>query len=425
MKPVKKGAVKATTKKRPVKKTKKLSIKNMDDVQRLVHLLQVHQVELEHQNEELRIAQVELEVSRNKYVNFFDFSPIPYFTLDKEGIIKEVNLRASIIFGIDRKKLIGRNLIRFIPSDYRGIFQSFIKNVFNSKVKQSCQLKITGKDNSELQMLIEGINIDDPLETDQQCQVALIDLTEYKNVEEKLNKTNEELIELNASKDKFFSIIGHDLRGPFQALLSYSNLLATDINDLSQEEIVQFSQGLNEITINVYNLIENLLNWSMMQRDMIEHNAENLDLNDVVNKIIQLLNQVAKDKNISISNDAEPGAVVIADPNMLRSVLQNLIMNAVKYTPKGGKVMVSSKSKGNKLEVTVSDSGIGIEKLRASKIFDFGSLNTTKGTYDEIGTGLGLPLCREFVERNEGTIRVESEPGKGSKFIFTLRKAIS
>ncbi len=144
MKPVKKGAVKATTKKRPVKKIakiKKPAIKEMDDVQRLVHLLQVHQVELEHQNEELRIAQVELEVSRNKYVNLFDFSPIPYFTLDPDGVIEEVNLSAGKIIGIERKKLIGRNLITFIPTDAREIFHSFIKDVFNSTDKTILPIK--------------------------------------------------------------------------------------------------------------------------------------------------------------------------------------------------------------------------------------------------------------------------------------------
>ena len=118
---------------------------DFEDVQRLVHLLQVHQIELEHQNQELRIAQEELEVSRNKYVNLFDFSPIPYFTLDPDGIIREVNLSASKMFGIDRNKLIGKHFITFILSDERDVFHSFIKTVFNSSVKHSCELNVMNK----------------------------------------------------------------------------------------------------------------------------------------------------------------------------------------------------------------------------------------------------------------------------------------
>ena len=428
MKPVKKGAVKAAAKKSPVKKsgkTKKPAIKEMDDVQRLVHLLQVHQVELEHQNEELRSAQVELEVSRNKYVNLFDFSPVPYFTLDNQGVIKEVNLRASIISGIDRRKLIGRNLKKFILPEYRDIFNSFIKNIFNSNVKQSCHLKITGIDNSPLQVLIEGIMIEDPLEKDQQCQVALIDLTEYKKVEEKLNKTNEELKELNATKDKFFSIVAHDLRSPFQSLLSSSELLSTEIESLSHEEIIQFSRSLNENLNNLYGLLENLLHWSMLQRDLLSFEPENLNLYYAVNKIVEISNHNSLEKDISISNKIDSELFVYVDANMLRSVVQNIVMNAIKFTPKGGKIVISAGNKNKFVEVSISDSGIGISPEKSSNLFDFSSIFTTEGTNGEKGTGLGLPLCSEFVERNQGKIRVESEPGKGSKFIFTLRKAIS
>ena len=158
-------------------KPEKPTIKLMKDLQRLAHLLQVHQIELEHQNQELRITQEELEVSRNKYVNLFDFSPIPYFTLDLDGIIKEVNLNASKMFGIDRNKLMGKHFIAYIPLAEKDIFNSFVQTVFNSPVKQSCELKVMNKDKRAFPVRLEGLEVVDTLESDRKCQVALIDLT--------------------------------------------------------------------------------------------------------------------------------------------------------------------------------------------------------------------------------------------------------
>ena len=347
-------------KKKTEPKHKKPAIEKIEDVKRLVQLLQVHQVELEHQNEELRITQEELEVSRNKYVNLFDFSPIPYFTLDLNGIIKEVNLSASKMFGIDRNKLIGKNFITYIPLDDKDIFNSFIKIVFSSPIKHTCELKVMNKDKHVFHVLLEGLELDDTLESEKKCQVALIDLTEYKRVEDSLKKSNEELKKLNSTKDKFFSIISHDLKGPFQSLLSYSETLAGEIESLSHEEIVLFSKGLNDNLKNIYVLLENLLHWSLMQRNMLEYQPVNLNLYDLIDKIVGTSSQSAKEKNISISNDVDRRTFVYADVNMLRLVVQNLMTNAIKFTHIDGRIIISSVEKGGFVEVAVQDTGIGI-----------------------------------------------------------------
>jgi len=417
--------VKKSVKKKTEPKAKKPKAKQFDDIQRLVYLLQVHQVELEHQNEELRIAHEELEVSRNKYVNLFDFSPTPYFTLDPDGIIKESNLSASKMFKIDRNKLIGKRFDTFIPMDEKVNFNSFIKAVFNSTTKHSCGLNIINKDNRQFHVLLEGLEVVDTLEPEKKCQVALIDLTEYKRVEDSLKKTNEELQVLHLSKDKFFSIIAHDLRSPFQSLLGFSEILANEIDTLSNEEIVIFSKGLNDDLRNIYGLLDNLLQWSMIQRNMLEHNPENVNLYDLANKIIGISNQIAKEKNISVFNNIENGTFVYADNIMLRSVIQNLLFNAIKFTEKEGRIVISSIEKSNLIEVSVEDTGKGIPTSQIPGLFSFNKIFTTNGTAGESGTGLGLPLCKEFVERNDGRIWVESEHGKGSKFIFTLPKPIS
>ncbi|OGU34223.1 MAG: hypothetical protein A2068_08820 [Ignavibacteria bacterium GWB2_35_6b] len=411
------------SKKKNVKKPEIKTVKKYEDVERLVYLLQVHQVELEHQNQELRIAQEEVEVSRNKYVNLFDFSPVPYFTISIDGLIKEVNLRASKMLEIDRSKLIGKRFDSFIPLDDKDVFISFIKTVFASSVKSSCEIKIINKNKHAFHALLEGLKLEDTIEMTNQCQVALIDLTEYKRIENSLINSNEELRLINNTKDKFFSIIAHDLRSPFQSLLSYSELLATEIDTLSHEELILFSKGLHDNLNNFYGLLENLLHWSIMQRNMLEYKPINLNLYETVNKIIRVSNQIAGKKYISLVNKVEPETLVYADVDMLSSVVQNLIINAVKFTNSGGGVIVSAKSKDGFVEVSVKDNGIGIESEKSSQLFNFNTIFTTHGTAGEKGTGLGLPLCKEFVERNNGKIWVESELGKGSKFIFTLRKA--
>ena len=315
-------------------------------------------------------------------------------------------------------------LITFISLDERDIFNDFIKSVFTSSIKCTCELKVTNKDKHVFHVLLEGLKLDDANEeTDQNCQLAIIDLTEYKKVENSLKESNEELKFLNSSKDKFFSIIAHDLRRPFESLLTYSKLLATEIDTLSQEEIIQFSEGLNDNLNNLFALLENLLHWSMMQRDLLEYDPINLNLHELINKIIGTLKQSSVEKDISLSNNVDIKTAVFADADMLRSILQNLITNAIKFTPNNGLIIISSVDKNDFIEISIKDTGIGIEAQRSSKLFNFNDLSSTTGTAGEKGTGLGLPLCKEFIERNGGKIWVESEIGKGSKFTFTLRKS--
>ncbi len=407
-------------KKKAVPNPEKQTDVKIEDVQRLVHLLQVHQTELEHQNEELRISQQELEASRNKYVNLFDFSPIPYFTLDPDCVIKDANLSACRMFAVDRNKIIGKHFRDFVQPDLRNIFNSFSETVLNSTLKHSCELKLISKDKRVFYVLLEALKLEDMLDPDQKVQVAVIDLTEHKKVEDSLKKSNEELKTLNATKDKFFSIIAHDLKNPFQALLSYSEMLANDNENLSIEDVKLFSVGLNDNLISLYGLLENLLHWSMMQRDMLEFHPVNFNLYKAINKIITTSNQSAKKKNITVSNNVDTGAVVFADVDMLHSVVQNLLMNAIKFTNTDGRIIVSSVKKRDFIEVSVQDNGVGIESNRASGLFDFNALLSTNGTTGEKGTGLGLPLCKEIIEEHGGKIWLESELGKGSKFTFSL-----
>lgn len=187
--PAKKQRVHASRKqsKNNMKLKFKQSSSDNTDMQRLVHLLQVHQIELEHQNQELRIVQNELEVSRNKYVYLFDFAPIPYLALDSNGLIKEANLSASKTFRIDRNRLIGKSFINYVAREDRDVFHSFLRSVASSSLKKSCELNIMNKDKSAFHMLLEGLRIDNTMESGQECLLALIDLTEGKRSEDPIN----------------------------------------------------------------------------------------------------------------------------------------------------------------------------------------------------------------------------------------------
>ena len=412
-------------KNKSIGKSKKPAVKETENVPKLVHLLQVHQIELEHQNQELRIVQEELEVSRNKFVNLFDFSPVPYFSLNPKGIINEVNLIASKMFGIDRGKLIGKQFNHYILLDVRDIFNNFINTIFSSPGKHICEVKLINTNKDIFFVRLEGLELENELEPERKCQLAVIDLTEYKNIETSLKETAEELKSLNATKDKFFSIIAHDLRSPFQSLLGFSEMLSTQIETLSLEEIVKYSKDLNSNLINVYGLLDNLLQWALMQRDAVEFKPINLNLYELVNKMIIISNPIAKKKNISISNNVDSGRVVYADSDMIHSIVQNLITNAIKFTPIDGKIYVTSVEKNGCIEISVRDTGVGIKSNNYSELFNFDSIFSTNGTLGEKGTGLGLPLCKEFVEKHGGNIWVESDLGKGSKFTFTLPITIS
>ncbi len=396
----------------------KLPVVKLQEVQKLVELLKIHQVELEHQNQELRITQQELEESRNKYVNLFDFSPIPYFTLDPKGIIKEVNLSAGRMFGVDRKNLMGKNLITYIHRNDRVIFSSFTRSLFNSFEKQTCELRILNKAKQLFLVMLEGVMLADIIEQSQRCQIALIDLTGHRKIEDDLHKANVELELLNAHKDKFFSIIAHDLSSPFQGLLGITQIISED-NRLSTPEE---NEELYKSAFRLYKLLSNLLEWSQMKRGEINFSPESLKLSSIIFQNIELIKPTAVLKNISISTQIPESARIYADENMINSIIRNLLSNAVKFTRESGKVLVSAREINKMLEISVSDNGVGMSEEDIQRLFKINEKVSSEGTQGELGSGLGLLLCNEFVEKNGGRIRVESNAGKGSKFIFTLSK---
>lgn len=250
------------------------------------------------------------------------------------------------------------------------------------------------------------------------------DTTERKLAEEKIQKINEELKELNATKDKFFSIIAHDLKSPFQGLMGYSQILSNEYSTLTEEEKTFFINSIYELSKNTFVLLENLLIWSRIQTGKFVYNPDVFNLHQELTPTIKLLTQVAKNKNIAADCLIDKKILVKADCNMLQTVVRNLISNAIKFTNPGGRIIISTKSFEDFVEISVEDNGIGIKKENLENLFKTGKNFSTKGTADEEGTGLGLILCAEMIRINCGKIWAESEIGKGTKFIFRIPSAV-
>jgi signal transduction histidine kinase len=224
-----------------------------------------------------------------------------------------------------------------------------------------------------------------------------------------LESLNQELKALNLSKDKFLSVISHDLRNPLTSLLASSENLSRDAEKLHPDQVKMFSVIINRTSKKILNQLNELVEWAKSQREKTNFNPEKLDLRQRINESLELLKASASQKNIKLANNIPEGIFVNADALMLRSILQNLITNAIKFTPiSGGDIIITAKASEDMIEVCIQDFGVGI------------NLPSSGGTNQEIGNGLGLLLVKDFIVQHGGAIRVESEPDKGACFNFTI-----
>ena len=336
---------------------------------------------------------------------------------DLEGNYVFVNSTFCKMSGYTNKELLSLTVFDMKSnSSDKGYYNRINKNDY------TFEITLKRKDKSEYYAEITGDSI---IIGNEKFVLGIIrDVTERKKADLALLKSEKALKESNDTKDKFFSIIAHDLKSPFNALLGFSDLLIKNFSIYSPEKIKKIVIRINKSLHNTYDLLENLLIWSQTQRNLIDFNPEKIELNSAINEIQNILSQMAEKKNIQLTNETVKNIEIYADKNMFDTVLRNLISNALKFTNQHGKIKVNaSEIKPNLIEITVSDSGIGISNDKISKLFDLDNDKIMLGTEKEVGTGLGLVLCKEFVEKNGGEIYVESTIGKGSKFNFTIPKA--
>jgi signal transduction histidine kinase len=255
-------------------------------------------------------------------------------------------------------------------------------------------------------------------------QALLLRLKEMEKTNARLEKQNKEqsekLTDVVATNAKFLSLIAHDLRSPFSVIISVLELLKDSYNDYNIKEVEKYIRMATNSANGTLSLLENLLSWTAAQNKATYFNPVKLNLHELLLEEFELLIPAATHKLITLNHSIPPKLCLAADMKMVRTIFRNLINNAIKYSFIGGEITVSATEGKQFVEITVADNGIGIEHKAKKELFRKNELHTTRGTNNEYGTGLGLILCKEFIEKHGGTISVQSEPGKGCEIVFTL-----
>jgi len=384
---------------------------------------------------EKRVLQLEKEIIREKEIKLkfkavFENSVEGVILTDESGTITDWNNCIATGTGIQAERAVGKKIWevqysllteewrkKYSASDMENLWKNLISSMSGDKV-----FTREGEFNKPDGSLVHTEDIVFPLKTGDEKYLCIIqrDLTERKNAQIALKKSEEKLKELNATKDKFFSVIAHDLKSPFNTINGYSQLLLNSIRDSDCHTSEKYVETIINSSQNAYRLLNNLLTWAGNEIGMISFKPVNIVLQRVTNDVLGILSSSANLKEITIKSNISAGDMLFADENMLRTILQNLVSNAIKYTKKGGSIIIDSKRTDQVVSVIVKDNGVGINPDAIEKLFEIENIQTTRGTEEEGGTGLGLLICREFVEKHGGKIGAESEPGRGSTFWFSL-----
>jgi len=374
---------------------------------------------------ETRKTERALAHSQDDIQQILDNLPDVFYRTDMNGIIQLMSPSCEDSIGYTPDEMIGRPMTDFY-SDPRDR-EKIVKAIVDGKGKaRHVESSLRHKDGSSIWVStnayvrldengnavnVEGIarNISDRKE----MEINLSDLAETQS------RLNEELTRESDIKDRFFTIISHDLQNPFNVLLNMTQLMSQQVETMPREKLAEYARGTYNTCEQVYDLLQGLLDWSQLQLNGSEFRPEALNLSNVVSESMKHLEHVAKEKNIQLACQMN-NTKVYADQNMIQMVIRNLVSNALKFTDSGGTVEVSALEIGDKIQISVKDSGNGMEPDYANRIFALDEKTTRSGTLGEPGTGLGLPICKDILERNGGTIWVESILGQGSTFFFTL-----
>ena len=366
---------------------------------------------------ERKQSEIALQESEIKYRNLIETMPDGVYRSTPKGKFVDVNQAMVKMLGYENKEELMaidiKTQLYFKPEDRESL-------VLQNNSDDLDIFPMKKKDGSEIWLEDHGWYVKDENGQIIFHEGVMRDITERKISETRLQKYSEELQELNATKDKFFSIIAHDLKTPFHSILGLSEIIKDEAKHLDIETVEQYAGIIHSTSKNTFQLLENLLDWARIQRSQISFKPVSIILKKLVNEVVELMEEKSNSKMITVLNNIPDNQIVSADEDMLKTVLRNLVSNALKFTPVNGKIEIHVVSKENSIEISVKDTGTGMKQDDISKIFKIGSSFSKRGTENENGTGLGLVLCKEFVEKQGGKIWVESEEGKGSTFTFSI-----
>lgn len=360
-----------------------------------------------------------LKQSRRRYKTLFDQSNDAILLHNLKGQIINANPKSSQMTGYSYQKLLSCELEQLQPPSIKKQTQAHNEQLRKQGTLRFESQLITAAGEKRIIEVSSSI-IDRQAEL---VQSTIRDITQSKKAQKRLKESEQKLKKAVASKDKFFSIIAHDLKNPFQHILGFTELILKHLDAYPPEKTRQMLGMVHDSAQQTYELLQTLLQWARSQSGRIPFEPENILVNEICKENVKFLQGAAQEKNIALKAEICEQAQAYADANMIQTVLRNLITNAIKFTPENGNITVATRTQNDFVHVVVTDSGVGIPPDELKKLFKIDQSFSTPGTAGEKGTGLGLILCKEFVERNGGTIHAESTPGKGSRFIFSLRQS--
>jgi len=373
---------------------------------------------------ERKEMEISLRESKERYRKLIEIQGEGFAIVDLDERFVFTNPAADRIMGVPIGTLVGRRMDEFVTKE---TFENIRERTIHRQegTQSTYEMEFIRLDGEHRVMLVTATpTFNDKGEFESTLGIFL-DITDRKKIENELKKNESELKALNTTKDKLFSIVAHDLRGPIGTTADLLEVLIESYDSFSHEEQLKMLEILKNSTKSTYNLLETLLNWAIVQTGNMVFKPELFSLTLCINNMLENFAPTALSKNITLL--FEPGDEIFsyADQNMIQTVLRNLIGNAIKYTYRGGNIEIKTINQGIKTEISITDNGMGMDAKTRKNLFCHNKQNSIYGTENEKGTGLGLVLCKEFIDKHGGHIRVESEPGKGSSFIFDIPKVQS
>lgn len=368
------------------------------------------------------IAEQERIKNEKIFRSVFYNSNIGICIVDVNGDITTVNNEMFHITGYTKEELEKMTVNEITLKEDLNVSSTFIKNsIKSSNIEQdSFEKRYRHKNGHIIRCMVSSSLIRDEKGEPLYFISHVRDVTIRRQQEELLEINAQKLKDLNDTKDKFFGIIAHDLKNPFHNILGFSDLLVEHVQDYDKDKILRSLGFIRSSAENAHNLLENLLEWSRSQTGALEFKPQKLSVNNVFENIIKEFESASINKDIKIFNELDDEISVIGDLNMISTILRNLLSNAMKFTNRSGKIKLNAKINHDYVFISIKDNGIGIKQEKVNKLFKVSEHVSTVGTEKEKGTGLGLILCKEFVEKHGGEIFIESELNKGSTFYFSL-----
>ena len=394
-----------------------------EELQRLLHELQVHQIELEMQNEELQQARAEVNALLNQYTDLYDFAPVGYFTLERDGAIRQVNLTGARLLGVERSQLVNRRFGLFVSDDSRPTFNAFLKKVFESQAKETFEVILLKEGNELLYVHIEAT----ASENGQACRVGVVDITERKRAEEEIRKLNAELEQrviertaqleaANKELESFSYSVSHDLRAPLRSIDGFSQVLLEDYANKLEAEGREALQRVRNGAQRMAQLIDDLLKLSRVTRG--EMRQEMVDLGSMAKAVLTEFQKTEPERQVECV--VAEGVIANGDARLLRVGLENLLGNAWKFTAKRPQARIefgTTQGDGQNIYF-IRDNGAGFDMSFSDKLF--GPFQRLHGTNEFPGTGIGLATVQRIIHRHGGRVWAEGEVEKGATFYFTL-----